>query len=94
MAMKILKAKLYERQKEEQAARIDELRGDRKKIEWGSQIRSYVMQPYQLVKDLRTGFETSDISGVMDGEIDPLIEAYLLSDENQRSSTIADIEPD
>lgn len=94
MAMKILKAKLYERQKEEQAARVEELRGDRKKIEWGSQIRSYVMQPYQMVKDLRTGFETSDISGVMDGKIDPLIEAYLLSDENQRSAAVADIEPD
>ncbi len=94
MAMKILKAKLYERQKEEQAARVDEIRGERKKIEWGSQIRSYVMQPYQMVKDLRTGFETSDISGVMDGEIDPLIEAYLLSDENQRSAGVADIEPE
>jgi peptide chain release factor 2 len=94
MAMKILKAKLYERQKEEQAARIDELRGDRKKIEWGSQIRSYVMQPYQLVKDLRTGFETSDISGVMDGEIDPLIEAFLLSDENQRAANMAASQPE
>ena len=83
--MQILKAKLYERQKEEQAARVDEIRGERKKIEWGSQIRSYVMQPYQMVKDLRTGFETSDISGVMDGEIDPLIEAYLLSGENQKA---------
>ena len=51
------------------------------------------MQPYQMVKDLRTGFETSDISGVMDGEIDPLIEAYLLSDENQRLA-VPDIEPD
>ena len=85
MAMKILKAKLYELQKQTQADRVDELRGERKKIEWGSQIRSYVMQPYQMVKDLRTDFETSNISGVLDGEIDPLIEAYLLSGENRKT---------
>jgi peptide chain release factor 2 len=82
-AMKILKSKLFELQKEQQAERVDQIRGERKKIEWGSQIRSYVMQPYQLVNDLRTDFKTSQIDAVMDGDIDPLIEAYLLSAENK-----------
>jgi peptide chain release factor 2 len=53
------------------------VRGEVKSNEWGSQIRSYVFQPYQMVKDLRTGHETSDISGVMDGDFDPFIFAYL-----------------
>jgi len=93
MAMSILKSKLYELQKEQQADKLDGIRGERKKIEWGSQIRSYVMQPYQMVKDLRTGFETSNISGVMDGEIDPIIESFLMSDANERASAnISDIE--
>ena len=56
---------------------IDELKGDVKKIEWGSQIRSYVFCPYTLVKDARTGQETSDLTGVMDGELDEFIFAYL-----------------
>ncbi len=78
-AMKILKSKLYELEQENQRERIDQLKGHRKKIDFGSQIRNYVMQPYQLVKDLRSNFETSDVHAVLDGEIDPLIESCLLS---------------
>lgn len=78
-AMKILKSKLFEMQKEQQDQKIEDLRGERKRIEFGSQIRSYVMQPYQLVKDLRSQHESSDITGVLDGKLDDFIEAYLLS---------------
>jgi len=76
-AMKILKARLYEierRQREEEAARG---RGVKKKIEWGSQIRSYVLHPYKMVKDHRTGEQTSSAEKVLDGDLDGLIEAYL-----------------
>lgn len=81
-AMKVLKMKLFEREKLEQSAKLDEIRGTRKRIEFGSQIRSYVMEPYQLVKDLRTDYQTSTVDAVLDGELDPFMEAYLLSDEN------------
>ena len=77
-AMKILKSKLYEVQQEQQRDKMDQIKGQRKKIDFGSQIRNYVMQPYQLVKDLRSDYETSDVHGVLDGEIDPLIESCLL----------------
>jgi len=77
-ALKILKAKLYEKQEREQQDKIDSLKGQRKKIDFGSQVRNYVMQPYQLVKDLRSGFETSDVHGVLDGAIDPIIESCIL----------------
>jgi len=77
VAMKILKGRLYqlevEKQREEQAVREDE----KTEIGWGNQIRSYVFQPYQMVKDLRTGHETGNIQAVMDGELDPFIEALL-----------------
>lgn len=82
-AMKILKSKLYEVQKLQQDQKMEEVKGQRKKIDFGSQIRSYVLQPYQMVKDLRTDFETSATAAVLDGEIDPLIESYLLSDLNR-----------
>jgi peptide chain release factor 2 len=77
-AMKILKSKLYEVQQEQQRDKMDALKGSRKKIDFGSQIRNYVMQPYQLVKDLRSNYETSDVNAVLDGEIDALIESCLL----------------
>ncbi len=83
MAMKILKAKLHEKEKAEHAAKLDQIKGQKMQIDFGSQIRSYVMQPYQLVKDLRTDYETSDVDRVMNGDIDQFIEAYLLSSENQ-----------
>ena len=77
-AMKLLKAKLFELKQRAHAEKLDELKGERRQIDFGSQIRSYVLQPYQLIKDLRTDFETSDVQGVLDGEIDPFIEAYLM----------------
>jgi peptide chain release factor 2 len=57
---------------------VAEIEGKKKKIEWGSQIRNYVFHPYKLVKDLRTGVETSNVSGVMDGDLDEFIKAYLM----------------
>ena len=75
--MKMLRAKLVELQMQEKAEKISDLKGVQLKIEWGSQIRSYVFMPYQLVKDNRTGYETSNIGGVMDGDLDGFINAYL-----------------
>jgi peptide chain release factor 2 len=77
-AMKMLKSRLYQMRREEEEARLSALESTKKKIEWGSQIRSYVFQPYQMVKDHRTGVETSDVHSVMDGEIDEFIKSYLL----------------
>lgn len=76
-AMKILKSKLYELQQEQQRDKLDQIKGQRKKIDFGSQIRNYVMQPYQLVKDLRSGYETSDVQAVLDGGLDGVIESCL-----------------
>ena len=76
-AMKMLKAKLVELQMQQHAEKISDLKGVQMKIEWGSQIRSYVFMPYQLVKDTRTAFETGNIDNVMDGDLDGFINAYL-----------------
>ncbi len=77
-AMKMLKSRLYQLRKEEEEKKNAAIESSKKKIEWGSQIRSYVFHPYNLVKDHRTNHETSDIQRVMDGEIDDFIKAYLL----------------
>ncbi|HEX9614816.1 MAG TPA: peptide chain release factor 2 [Bacteroidota bacterium] len=77
-AMKMLRSRLYQLRKEEEEARLSAIESTKKKIEWGSQIRSYTFQPYTLVKDHRTGFESSDVQGIMDGEIDDFIKSYLL----------------
>jgi peptide chain release factor 2 len=77
-AMKMLKSRLYQLRREEEEARLSVIESSKKKIEWGSQIRSYTFQPYTLVKDHRTGVETSDVHGVMDGDIDAFIRSYLL----------------
>jgi peptide chain release factor 2 len=77
MAMKILKSKLIELKEEAQAEKIDELSGEHKEIAWGSQIRSYVFHPYNMIKDHRTNFEEGNIDKVMDGYLDEFIEEYL-----------------
>ena len=76
-AFTVLKARLYQLKKEEEAKKMDKFEKSKKKIEWGSQIRSYVFHPYNMVKDHRTSVETSNVQAVMDGDIDQFIEAYL-----------------
>ncbi|MBP7214728.1 MAG: peptide chain release factor 2 [Candidatus Kapabacteria bacterium] len=77
-AMKMLKSRLYQMKKEEEEARIAEIEGKKMKIEWGSQIRSYIFQPYTMVNDHRTEVKKTDVLAVMDGDIDDFINAYLL----------------
>ncbi|MCC6672553.1 MAG: peptide chain release factor 2 [Planctomycetes bacterium] len=77
MAMKMLKAKLYQLELAKREAELAKFYGDRGSISWGNQIRSYVLQPYQMVKDLRTDHETSNVDAVLDGKLTPFIEAYL-----------------
>ena len=76
-AMAMLKTKLYQLEEEKKAAELAEIRGEQKDIAWGSQIRNYVFHPYSLVKDLRSGHETGNIGAVMDGDLDPFMDAYL-----------------
>ena len=76
-AMALLAARLAERSRRERLAQIDEIRGDQGEAAWGRQIRSYVLQPYQMVKDLRTGVEVGNVQGVLDGNLDDFIDAYL-----------------
>jgi peptide chain release factor 2 len=77
-ALKMLKSQLYQRRKDEEEARLDAIESSKKKIEWGSQIRSYVFHPYNLVKDHRTEIETSNVQAVMDGALDEFIKGYLM----------------
>jgi len=79
MAMKYLLARLLQKQRDEELKKRDAMEAQKREIAWGSQIRSYVLHPYRMVKDLRTDVETSDTDGVLDGDIDRFIEAYLLS---------------
>lgn len=78
MAMKMLMSKLYEKQRQEQVEAQENLHGDKKEIAWGSQIRSYVLQPYRLIKDHRTNVEEGNVDAVLDGRLDSFIKAYLL----------------
>ncbi len=78
-AMKVLRARLLDLMKQEQAKELAEIKGDHIKAEWGSQIRSYVLHPYQMVKDHRTGYEEGNANAVLDGDIDLFIESYLRS---------------
>ncbi len=78
MAMKMLMAQLYELEKQKQAEQQEGLHGDKQGISWGSQIRSYVLQPYRLIKDHRTEHETGNVEAVLDGELDAFIKAFLL----------------
>jgi peptide chain release factor 2 len=76
-ALNVLKSRLYEKKQDEQRAEMDKFYGEKGEIGWGSQIRSYVLQPYQMVKDLRTGVSTSDTQGVLDGDLDRFINGWL-----------------
>jgi len=84
-ALKILKSKLYQLAEEKKTKEELKLRGQAQKAEWGKQIRSYVMQPYQMVKDHRTNYETSDIKAVLDGDLESFMEAYLRSQKNKKA---------
>ncbi len=86
VAMKVLKARLYERLMQEREKEFKAQYGEKKKIEWGSQIRSYVFHPYSMVKDHRTEQETSNVQGVMDGDLDEFIHAYLKMNVNTGNS--------
>jgi peptide chain release factor 2 len=77
-AMQLLRSQLYELELRERMEKRSEIEAGKKKIEWGSQIRNYVMQPYKLVKDVRTGTETSDVDAVMDGGLDPFLKSFLM----------------
>ena len=85
-AFKMLKARLYELRRMEEREKEEQLNSSKKDISWGSQIRSYVMHPYRMVKDHRTNFESSGVDAVLDGQIEDFIESYLLHDatENPR----------
>ncbi len=76
-AMRVLKSRLYEKQQDEKRAELEKFYGEKGEIGWGNQIRSYVFQPYQMVKDLRTGVETSNVQGVMDGDLDSFVNGWL-----------------
>ena len=82
-ALKILKARIYELEQEKKEEELAKHSTQKRKIEWGSQIRSYVMHPYTMVKDHRTGFETGDVNRIMDGGLDEFIEAYLKSEKSK-----------
>jgi peptide chain release factor 2 len=74
----MLKSQLYEIELRKKREKIAEIEGNKKKIEWGSQIRNYVLHPYKMVKDVRTGYETSDTQGVLDGDLTDFIKAFLM----------------
>jgi peptide chain release factor 2 len=78
MAMKILRARLFELEERKRREELEKFSKDKKEIAWGSQIRSYVLHPYQMVKDHRTGVEIGNTNAVLDGAIDEFIEAYLM----------------
>ncbi len=91
-AMKTLKSRLYEKQEDEKRSEMEKFYGEKGDIAWGNQIRSYVFQPYQMVKDLRTGHETGNVQAVMDGELDPFIHAWLRAGGPMTRQSAADRE--
>ncbi|MBI3354242.1 MAG: PCRF domain-containing protein, partial [Nitrospirae bacterium] len=84
VAMKVLRAKLFELQQREHQEKLDKITGEKKGISWGSQIRSYIFQPYQMVKDHRTNIDIGNVQAVMDGDIDNFIEAYLMAEKGKQ----------
>jgi peptide chain release factor 2 len=85
-AMKILRARLYELEREKQMEKLDELNATKKEIGWGSQIRSYILHPYRMIKDHRTDYETGNVDPVLDGDLSEFIKNYLLYTSGQKSS--------
>lgn len=83
-AMKILMARLYDMKKQEHEDQLEQMKGEKKDIAWGSQIRSYILQPYQMVKDHRTGLDIGNVDAVLDGSIDDFIKEYLLSKKRKQ----------
>ena len=77
-ALRLLKSQLYEIELRKRSEKTNAIESQKKKIEWGSQIRSYVLQPYKMVKDVRTSYETGNVNAVLDGELDGFIKAYLM----------------
>ena len=78
-AMQLLKSQLYEIELKEKLKEREKIESNKMKIEWGSQIRNYVLHPYKLIKDVRTNHETNDVEGVLDGNISPFLKSYLMS---------------
>ena len=78
-ALRILKSRLYDIELKKRQEKQAELEGQKKRIEWGSQIRSYVLHPYKMVKDVRTGYETADTQGVLDGDLNAFMKEYLMN---------------
>lgn len=85
-AMKILRARLYELEREKQRAKLDEMHATKKEIGWGSQIRSYVLHPYRMIKDHRTDYETGNVDPVLDGDLSEFIKSYLVFTSGRKSS--------
>ena len=85
-AIQMLKSRLYEIELQKKRSKIDEMESNKKKIEWGSQIRNYVLHPYKLVKDNRTGYETANAQAVLDGDIDDFLKAYLMMFGNDNNN--------
>jgi len=82
-AIQLLKSQLYEIEIEKRMEKRSEIEAGKKKIEWGSQIRNYVLHPYKLIKDVRTSHETSNVDGVLNGELDAFLKSYLMQNSNK-----------
>ncbi len=90
--MKVLKSRLYDMKMKEQQAKLDQIGGEKKGIAFGSQIRSYVLHPYRMIKDHRTKYQVGDVDRVLDGDIDEFIRSYLLSRAMGKLSSVLDEE--
>ena len=84
--MKMLRARLYEMEKEKQREKLDEIQSTKKEIGWGSQIRSYVLHPYRMIKDHRTNYETGNVDPVLNGDLSEFIKSYLLMQSGQKAN--------
>ena len=87
-SVQMLRSQLYEIELQNKRKTRDAIEANKMKIEWGSQIRNYVMQPYKMIKDVRSGFESSDVSSVLDGELDPFLKSYLMINQVPKSNEL------